>query len=215
MDKIDQSAKSKIVRNPNRSHYDKATLYKVLDAGFLCHVSYLFNGAPVIIPTAYARVDNMIYLHGALKNRMMICLLEQGQASIAVTHLDGMVLARSAFHHSFNYRSAVVFGTPVKVENAEEKEFVLKMITENILPDRWQEVRPPSEKELATTLVIGIEIEEASVKTRSGAPIDDDADYDLPIWAGELPLKQGYDQPISDSRLSQGIVIPESVKKSL
>lgn len=208
------SSRNRIVRSPNRAHYDKESLYKVLDAGFLCHVSYLFEGSSVIIPTAYVRKDDMIYIHGAVKNRMMNSILEQNQACVAVTHLDGMVLARSAFHHSFNYRSAVVFGTPEIVEDKNEKTMVLKMITDNILPNRWDEVREPSEKELTATMVIGIKIDEASVKIRSGAPVDDKEDYDLPIWAGELPMQLVFADPIADPVLYQGIELPKSVKNA-
>ena len=215
MEKDKPSAKSKIVRSPNRAYYDEETLHEVLDDGFLCHVAYTFEGSPVIIPTAYVRKDNMIYLHGAAKNRMLNSILNQGQACVAVTHLDGMVLARSAFHHSFNYRSAVIFGKPVNITDAEEKNAVLKLITENIIPGRWQEVREPTEKELTATLVIGIKIEEASVKIRSGAPVDDDADYDLPIWAGEFPLQQVFTEPVTDGRSPQGLALPESVLQAL
>ena len=215
MKKGKPSAKSKIVRGPKRAHYDEETLYQVLDDGFMCHVAYLFEGSPVIIPTAYVRQGNMLYIHGAAKNRMMNSILNQGEACIAVTHLDGMVLARSAFHHSFNYRSAVVFGKPVKIEDAEDKNYVLKLITENILSNRWQEVREPSEKELTATLVIGVEIDEASVKIRAGGPVDDEADYDLPIWAGEFPLRQIFREPITDSLSKQDLSIPDSVVQAL
>ena len=215
MNKGKPSSRSKIVRGPKRAHYDQETLHQVLDDGFLCHIAYLFEGSPIIIPTAYVRKGNMIYVHGAVKNRMMNSILNQGQACVSVTHLDGMVLARSAFHHSFNYRSAVVFGKPVKIEDAEEKNNVLKLITENIIPNRWQEVRAPSEKELTGTLVIGIKIEEASVKIRTGGPVDDEADYDLPIWAGEFPLQQVFQKPITDSRCSQDLTIPDSVLAAL
>lgn len=215
MEKGKPSPKTKIVRSPNRAHYDEEMLHQVLDDGFLCHVAYLYEGSPVIIPTAYVRKGNTIYIHGAARNRMLNSLLNQSQACVAVTHLDGMVLARSAFHHSFNYRSAVVFGTPLKIEDAEEKNAVLKLITENILPNRWQEVRKPSAKELIATLVIRIKIDEASVKIRSGAPVDDDADYDLPIWAGEFPLRQIFQQPITDSRVSSELSVPDSVLNAL
>lgn len=215
MDTVKPSAKSRVVRGPKRAHYDEKTLYEVLDDGFMCHVSYLYQGSPIIIPTAYARKGNTIYVHGAVKNRMMNSILSQEEACVAVTHLDGMVLARSAFHHSFNYRSAVVFGTPLKIEGDQEKNDILKLITDNIIPDRWDEVREPSAKELKGTLVIGIEIEEASVKIRSGAPVDDDADYDLPIWAGEFPLRQVFQDPIKDSKLSQDLPVPQSVINAL
>ena len=215
MDTVKPSAKSRVVRGPKRAHYDEKTLYEVLDDGFMCHVSYLYEGSPIIIPTAYARKGSTIYVHGAVKNRMMNSILSQEEACVAVTHLDGMVLARSAFHHSFNYRSAVVFGTPLKIEGDQEKNDILKLITDNIIPDRWDEVREPSAKELKGTLVIGIEIEEASVKIRSGAPVDDDADYDLPIWAGEFPLRQVFQDPIKDSKLSQDLPVPQSVINAL
>jgi len=215
MEKGNPSARSKIVRGPKRAHYDEETLHQVLDDGFMCHVAYLFEGSPIIIPTAYVRKANRLYLHGAAKNRMLNSILNQGQACVAVTHLDGMVLARSAFHHSFNYRSAVIFGKPVKIEDAAEKNSVLKLITENILPNRWQEVREPSEKELTATLVIGIEIEEASVKIRAGGPVDDEVDYDLPIWAGEFPLRHIFQEPITDSLSKQDLSIPDSVVQAL
>ena len=204
--------RSKIVRSPNRAHYDAESLNKVLDDGFICHVAYNYMGSPVVIPTAYTREDDVIYIHGAIKNRMMNSLLDQGKATVVVTHLDGMVLARSAFHHSFNYRSAVVFGKPFLVEYLDEKRRILEMITENILPGRWNEARQPTTKELEITLIIGVRIQEASVKIRAGQPVDDDADYKLPIWAGELPLNTIYGSPVTDDAGVQGLVIPDSVK---
>jgi len=207
--------RSKIVRSPNRAHYDKETLYQVLDAGYICHVAYNYKNSPVIIPTAYAREDDVVYIHGAIKNRMINSILEMDQATLAVTHLDGMVLARSAFHHSFNYRSAVVFGKPFQVSDSTEKNRLLALITENILEGRWDEVRQPSAKELSGTLVVGIKIDEASVKIRSGKPLDDDEDYDLPIWAGELPVKMVYQQPITDESGIKDLDRPKSVLKML
>jgi len=207
--------RSKIIRSPNRAHYDAESLYRVLDDGFLCHVAYNYMGSPVIIPTAYAREDDVIYIHGAKKNRMMNSLLDQGQATVSVTHMDGMVLARSAFHHSFNYRSAVIFGKPFLVEYLDEKNRVLELITENIIPGRWQEVRKPSAKELEITLVVGIRIQEASVKIRAGSPMDDEADYELPIWAGEFPMKLSYEQPITDNAGISDLKLPPSVKNLL
>lgn len=209
------TVRNKIVRAPKRAHYDSESLYSLLDDGYICHISYDFEGSSIIIPTAYAREGEVIYIHGAIKNRMMNSLLDQDKATIAVTHLDGMVLARSAFHHSFNYRSAAVFGKPFRVDEKEEKNRVLKLITDNILEGRWDEVRQPSDKELAITLVIGIRIEEASVKIRSGKPIDDDEDYELPIWAGEFPLKLTYSEPIPDETGVQGLATPKSVLERL
>jgi len=209
------TSKIKIVRGPNRASYKKEDLYAVLDAGYLCHVSYLFHNSPVIIPTAYARENDTIYIHGAVANRMLNSILEQQQACIAVTHEDGLVLARSAFHHSFNYRSAVMFGKPRTIEDAKEKMRVLELITENILPGRWTEVRQPNNKELKITLVIAVDIEEASVKVRAGAPVDDDEDYDLPIWAGVLPLQHKFIEPITDPDMRQAMDVPASVKKAI
>jgi nitroimidazol reductase NimA-like FMN-containing flavoprotein (pyridoxamine 5'-phosphate oxidase superfamily) len=205
------TAKSKIVRSHKRASYKKKDLYAVLDAGYLCHVSYMFNGSPIIIPTAYGRENDTIFIHGALKNRMLNSIIDQDQACLAVTHEDGLVLARSAFHHSFNYRSAVVFGKPRKVENSDEKLRIMKIITENILPGRWSEVRQPNEAELAITMVVAIDVEEASVKMREGRPLDEEADYDLPVWAGVLPLRQVFGNPITDPAMRQEIAVPASV----
>lgn len=215
MKENEPSARNKVVRSPKRGHYDKESLNRVLDAGFMCHVSYLYEGTPIIIPTAYVREDDVIYIHGSTKNRMMNSILGQGQACVSVTHLDGMVLARSAFHHSFNYRSVVVFGTPKMVEDEEEKLFALKRITENIIPGRWSEVREPSDNEMKATLVIGIKINEASVKIRSGAPIDDQPDYELPIWAGVLPMVQSFIEPVADPQNLEGLSVPQSVLSAL
>ena len=215
MKEFSPTSTSKIVRGHKRASYKKEDLYAVLDAGYLCHVSYLFHESPVIIPTAYARENDTIYIHGAVANRMLNRILEQQQACIAVTHEDGLVLARSAFHHSLNYRSAVMFGKPRAIEDAKEKIRVLELITENILPGRWTEVRQPNDKELKITLVIAVDIEEASVKVRAGAPVDDDEDYDLPIWAGVLPLQHKFVEPITDPDMRQAIEVPESVKKAI
>ncbi len=215
MRKENPSARSKIVRSAKRAHYDKDSLYAVLDDGFICHVAYQYEGSPVIIPTAYCRKGDTVYIHGAVKNRMLTSIVTQETATFSVTHLDGMVLARSAFHHSFNYRSAVVFGKPFIVEDTHEKNQILKLITENILNGRWDEVRTPNEKELAITLVVGIKIDEFSVKIRSGKPLDDDEDYALPIWSGELPLQLEYQQPITDETGVPDLDIPTSVQQKL
>lgn len=212
MSEYSPTSKSKIVRSHKRASYDKNDLQAVLDAGYLCHVSYLFHGSPVIIPTAYGYENDTVYIHGALKNRMLLSILDQEQACVAVTHADGMVLARSAFHHSFNYRSAVIFGKPRQITDREEKNRILALITENIIPGRWDEVRQPSEKELGITLVVAIDISEASVKVRAGGPIDDEEDYALPIWAGVLPTLNTFGAPITDEKLTHDLPVPESVK---
>lgn len=214
MSDFNPSEKTRVVRSHKRGSYSRSDLYDVLDAGYLCHVAYMFEDAPIIIPTAYARQGDTVYIHGALKNRMMRSLLEQQRATVAVTHSDGMVLARSAFHHSFNYRSAVVFGKPREVTNKDAKNDVLRMITENILPGRWEEVRQPSDKELDITLVVAIDIEEASIKQRTGGPVDDEDDYVLPIWAGVLPTKTVFGKPIPDEKMTEKLQTPNSVLKA-
>lgn len=209
------SARSKIVRGAKRAHYDRDKLNQVLDAGIICHLAYNYEGAPIIIPTGYVRENDTIYIHGSLKNRMMNSILDQKEACVSVTHLDGLVLARSAFNHSFNYRSAVVFGKPFKVEDTKEKDRVLALLMENILPGRWDESRVPTEKELDSTMVIGINIEEFSVKIREGGPVDDKKDYELDVWAGELPIVHQYQQPVPDAQMNKDLSIPKSVRNAL
>lgn len=203
--------KSKVIRSGNRGKYDKKSVYKALDAAFMCHISYLYDDTSIIIPTAYARSGDKILVHGAKKNRMLNSILGQKQACIAVTHLDGLVLARSAFHHSMNYRSVVLFGLPVEVEEEAAKEQALYLISENILKGRWNEVRKPTSDELKATLVVSIEIREAALKERQGAPIDNEEDYALPIWAGELPIETSYQKAIPDPALSHQLEMPVSV----
>jgi len=205
------SAKSKVVRIPNRGHYDKQSIYELLDRNFICHVSYVYNNTPVIIPTAYARVGNDIYLHGAIKNRMLNSILDQDQICLAVTELDGLVLARSAFHHSMNYYSVVIFGQAEAVDDEGGKIAALHQITENILKGRWDEARKPSQAELKATLVIKITIQEASLKKREGPPVDNEEDYSLPIWAGVLPITTSYATVQPDPAMSIGHEIPPSV----
>lgn len=202
--------RNKVRRIPKRGHYDKDTIYTILDAGFLCHVGFVVDGQPFVIPTAYGREGDRIYIHGATKSRM----LQQAKAGIpvclTVTHLDGLVLARSAFHHSMNYRSVVIFGTATEVE-AEEKERALFLISEQILKGRWEEVRAPNATELKATSVLAIEIDEASAKIRTGDPGDEEEDYELPIWAGVLPIHLHYGTPIPDPLLKAGIPLAQSV----
>lgn len=202
-----------VKRIPKRGQYDRETIHQILDAGFLCHVGFVVEGQPFVIPTSYGREGDVIYLHGSSKSRMMSRLDEGIPACLTVTHLDGLVLARSAFHHSMNYRSAVVFGEAKEV-HGEEKERALFIISENILAGRWDEVRGPSAKELKATAVLRLEIESASAKTRTGPPGDDEPDYELPIWAGVLPMKMEYGEAEADPRLRAGIPTPESIRNS-
>jgi len=205
-------ARNKVKRIPKRGHYDKATVYEILDAAFLCHIGFAVDGQPFVIPTSYGRDGDVLYLHGATTSRMMKQLATGMPTCITVTHLDGLVLARSTFHHSMNYRSAVVFGTARLVEG-EEKMKGLEIITENILKGRWEESRQPIAKEMKATTVLRLDIDQASAKIRTGGPGDEKQDYALPIWAGVVPIRQVYDAPIEDELLTEGIPVAKSVER--
>ncbi len=203
--------KNKVKRIPKRGHYDEATVHEILDAGFLCHLGFTHHDQPFVIPTSYGREGNKIYLHGATTSRMMVNLEQGLPVCLTVTHLDGLVLARSAFHHSMNYRSAVCFGTAYKIEG-EEKLHALKVISDHILKDRWEESRQPLPKELKATTVLCLTIDQASAKIRTGPPGDDKPDYELPIWAGVVPCTQVWGKPEADPLLTDGIEMADSVK---
>ena len=211
MENYPKEKKNKLVRSPARGQYSHVAVHEILDSHYLCHVAYVYEGTPICIPTAYGRKGETIYLHGARSNRMLNGLLTAEMASMTVTHLDGIVMARSVFHHSFNYRSAVVFGKIREVADLEEVNEALEIITEQILPGRWDEARVPTENELKSTLVIALEITTASAKIRSGDPKDEAADYKLPIWAGVLPLEVHKGVPVPDLLLSSAIAIPPSI----
>jgi len=196
--------RNKVKRVPQRAHYDKETLFQILDAGFLCHVGFVVDGQPFVIPTIYGREENKIYLHGATTSRMIANLKKGIPVSLTVTHVDGLVLARSAFHHSMNYRSAVVFGTAREVED-DQKEQALFVVSENIMKGRWDEVRKPNQKELKATTVLSVEIDQASSKIRTGPPKDETEDYELDIWAGVVPLNVVAQSPIDDNDLKDGL----------
>jgi nitroimidazol reductase NimA-like FMN-containing flavoprotein (pyridoxamine 5'-phosphate oxidase superfamily) len=205
-----KTERNKVVRGAKRASYDKDQIFEILDAGFLCHLSFVVNGEPFSIPTAFGRIGDVIYVHGSVKSRTMKAMQEGIPVCVTVTHVDGLVLARSAFHHSVNYRSAVIFGKAQELVTNEEKNEALFCITENVLKGRWDEVRVPNQKELDITAVLKIKIDSASAKIRAGAPVDDKEDYELNVWAGELPFKSGYDEPISDDKLAEGIAVSDS-----
>lgn len=206
-----KAAKTQVKRPPKRGHYDFETIAKILDEGLVCHVGFVVDHQPFVIPTAYGRSHEHLYIHGAGASRMLKSLLTGIEVCVTVTLLDGLVLARSAYHHSMNYRSVVLFGTAQRVDEAEEKMTALKAFTEHVMAGRWDEVRSPTPAELAATCVLKVPIAEASAKIRTGPPIDDAADYELPIWAGVLPLTQTPGQPIADPKLTNAIPIPENV----
>ena len=203
---------NKVKRIPKRGHYDRATIYEVLDAGFLCHIGFTVKNRPFVIPTSYGRKGDKIYLHGASTSRMMVNLQEGLPMCLTVTHLDGLVLARSSFHHSMNYRSAVCFGTAHLVAG-EEKEEALKIISDQILLGRWEEAREPIAKELKATTVLCMNIDQASAKIRTGPPGDEKADYELPIWAGVVPCQQVWGTPVADPLLTEGMPLADSAKR--
>jgi uncharacterized protein len=204
--------RTQVKRRAQRGSYDRQVIYQILDEGLICHVGFILDGQPFVIPTAYGRIDDKLYLHGSPISRMLRSLQQGIEVCITVTLLDGLVLARSAFHHSMNYRSVVLFGTATTIENPEEKMTALKAFTNHIVRDRWSEVRPPTLPELNGTLVLSLPLQEASAKVRTGPPVDDDTDYALPVWAGELPLRLIADAPIDDPRLSTGIARPDSLQ---
>jgi nitroimidazol reductase NimA-like FMN-containing flavoprotein (pyridoxamine 5'-phosphate oxidase superfamily) len=203
-----RTERTTLKRLPKRGSFERRTVYDILDEGFVCHVAFVSDGHPVVIPTAYGRVGDTLYLHGARASRMLKALGAGADVCVNITLVDGLVLARSAFHHSINYRSVVVFGRARVVESDEEKMEALLAFMEHVVPGRWDEVREPSKQELDATLVLSLALDEASAKVRTGPPIDDEEDYELPIWAGVLPLRVDAGEPISDPRLLEGTEPP-------
>lgn len=212
MKKFTQTPRTTIKRIPKRGNYEQETVYQILDEGLVCHIGFVVDNQPFVIPTAYGRIEDKLYIHGSPASRMLRNLQQGIQVCLTVTLIDGLVLARSAFHHSMNYRSVVVFGTAEVVSNPEEKLQALYAFTEHVISGRWQEVRQPSHNELVGTLVLALPLAEASAKIRTGAPIDDEADYALPVWAGEIPLQVVAGTPINDSRLQSEIIAPPHVQ---
>jgi nitroimidazol reductase NimA-like FMN-containing flavoprotein (pyridoxamine 5'-phosphate oxidase superfamily) len=204
-----QTERTKLKRLPKRGHFDRETVYGILDEGFICHVGFAPQGQPFVIPTGYARVEDMLYIHGSQASRMLRTLSGGVDACVTVTIVDGLVLARSAFHHSMNYRSVVIFGRARIVEDREEKMAALVALSEHIVRGRWADVREPNEEEFIKTTVLELPLVEASAKIRTGPPLDDEEDYALPIWAGVIPLSLQAGEPINDPRLPDGIEVPE------
>lgn len=207
------SNRSKINRIPARGFYNKETVYKIIDDAFYCHVSFVQSNQPFIIPTIYGRIDDKLFLHGAKASRMLKHISSGAELCVAITNLDGLVLARSVFHHSMNYRSVVLFGKGKELKNDDEKLQALEAITNHLLPGRWEDARKPNKKELDATAVVSLTIDEASAKIRTGPPKDEEEDYNLPVWAGILPLLKGFGKPEKDPLLNSSIDIPGYIKK--
>ncbi|MGB2679501.1 MAG: pyridoxamine 5'-phosphate oxidase family protein [Candidatus Acidiferrum sp.] len=212
MSEFTPTERTQVKRLPTRGHYDRETVYAILDAGFVCHVGFNADGQPYVIPTNYGRSGDTLYLHGSAASRMLRTLSGGVPVCVTVTHVDGLVLARSAFHHSVNYRSVVILGTARLVEDPAEKMAALRVFTEHVLKGRWDDVRQPSEQELKGTMVLALALEEVSAKVRTGGPVDDEADYALPVWAGVLPLETVAQPPQPDARLKSDTPLPAYLK---
>ena len=209
------TARNRVRRVANRATYDRKTVYGIVDEARICHVGFVVDGQPFVIPSIHARKGDDILLHGAKTSRLIKHAQEGHEICITVTHLDGLVLARSAFHHSMNYRSAVLFGHGRLIEDPAEKMEGLRAVVEQVMPGRWDDARQPNEKELNATSLVAIAIESASAKIRQGGPLDDDEDYALPVWAGELPIRQQILEPVDDPKLRDGITVPDYVRDYL
>ena len=203
MAKFEATERTQVRRLPKRGVYEKEEIYSILDEGFVCHLGFVVDGQPFAIPTGYVRVEDDIYVHGSPASRMLREVARGVDVCLTVTLVDGLVLARSAFHHSMNYRSVVVMGKARLLTDPQEKMRAMEGFTNHIVAGRWDEVRQPTERELKATSVLALAITEASAKVRVGPPIDDEEDYALPIWAGVLPLKTAMGAPVADARLGE------------
>ena len=204
--------RTQVKRLPDRGVYDREVIDRILDEAIYCHVGFVDERQPYVIPTIHVRIGNRLFIHGAKASRMLCCLKNGAHASITVTLIDGLVLARSAFHHSLNYRSVVILGSATEIVERDEKEAVLQALTDHVIPGRWEEVRKPTQAELNGTAVLSFELSECSAKIRSGPPGDDEADYDLPVWAGVLPLSMTAGEPVTDPKYTHGQPVPGYVK---
>ena len=211
MNKFPKTARTTLKRLPYRGSYDRDLINQILDEGFVCHVGFAVDGQPFVIPTGYARLGDKVFIHGSQASRMLRTLGKGIEVCLTVTLIDGLVLARSAFHHSMNYRSVVIFGRAALVEDREEKLAALYTLSEHMIPGRWANVRGPNESELQQTTVLSLPIEEASAKIRTGPPLDDEEDYAMNVWAGVLPLSLIAKDPIADPRLPVNIDVPDYV----
>ncbi len=202
------TTRTRVVRESERGVYDRDTVYRILDEGFICHVGFNLDGQPFVIPTSYGRSGDNLYIHGSAASRMLRSLDKGISVCITVTLLDGLVLARSIFNHSMNYRSVVILGTATVVQDPEEKLKALRLLSEHILPGRWADSRQPNERELKATFALRVPITEFSAKVRQGPPIDDEEDYQFKTWAGVIPLEVVARPPIPDARSSPEIQVP-------
>ncbi len=213
MTNFPKTDQNRIKRLPKRGHYDRETIYQILDEALICHVGFAENNQPYVIPINFARIGDTIVMHGAKASRLLSHIEAGNPICVEVTLVDGLVLARSVFHSSINYRSVVLFGAGKIVEDENEKMAALEAIVEHLIPGRWSEARLPNRKEMNATSVVSIQIDQASAKIRNGPPGDDEADYALPIWAGVLPLEETASRPIRDELMTQELPAPKYVVK--
>jgi nitroimidazol reductase NimA-like FMN-containing flavoprotein (pyridoxamine 5'-phosphate oxidase superfamily) len=212
MTRFEPTERTQVKRLPKRGHYDEETVFAILDSAFVCHVGFSVDGQPYVIPTNYGRRGRTVYLHGSSASRMLKTLSGGVPVCVTVTHVDGLVLARSAFHHSVNYRSVVILGTARLVEADAEKMEALRIFTEHVVKGRWDEIRWPSDQEMKATTVLALELEEVSAKVRAGGPVDDEPDYALPVWAGVLPLPTVPGSPEPDPNRKADVPLPGYLK---
>lgn len=208
---INPTERTRIKRLPKRGSFERETIYRILDEAFVAHVGFTVDDQPFVIPTAYARDCDRLLIHGSSASRMMRAIGWEIDVCVTVTLIDGLVLARSAFHHSMNYRSVVVFGRAKVIGDEREKMKALELFTEHVVPNRWREIRTPTANELKATTVLALPLTEASAKVRTGNPVDDEADYALDVWAGVIPLEFSAKTPVSDDKLKKGVEIPSYV----
>jgi nitroimidazol reductase NimA-like FMN-containing flavoprotein (pyridoxamine 5'-phosphate oxidase superfamily) len=213
MENLLQTSRTTLKRLPQRGSHDRKVINHILDEGFICHVGFALDGLPFVIPTGYARVGDSLVIHGSQASRMLRSLGQGIDVCVTVTLIDGLVLARSAFHHSMNYRSVVVFGRANLIDDPDEKGAALRALSDHMIPGRWDDVRQPNERELQQTTVLSVPLTEASAKVRTGPPLDDEEDYDLPVWAGVIPMSLVAGEPINDPRLTVVIDQPQYARE--
>lgn len=208
---LEPTSRTRLSRKPDRGSYDRATVYAILDEALICHIGFAVAGQPYVLPTTHARIDDKLYVHGSVANRMLKTLRGGAPVCVTATLIDGLVLARSAFHTSMNYRSVVILGTASEVTDLEHKRSAFKALVEHVMPGRSAHIRAPSEQEIKATSVLCLPITEASAKARTGGPVEAEEDYALPCWAGVVPLTLQAQAPVPDARLAPGTALPREV----
>lgn len=212
---LKKTKRSEINRTPSRGYYDKRTIYQIIDESKYCHISFVQNEEPFIIPTIHARIEDKLFFHGSETSRLLNHIADGNPVCIAITIVDGLVLARSIIHHSMDYRSVVLFGKGEKIKDSKMKFKAFKAMSNHLLPGRWEDARKPNEREINSTAVIAVKIDEASAKIRTGPPLDDEEDYKLSVWAGVLPVLKGFTKPVRDPKLKSSISLPGYIKNHL